>query len=546
MKTYKKSELSRRGMLRGTLAMSVIAVMGAPVLTACGDGGVPVGANAGNAALPTFVKFPGAPADLPGNSEGVTDAYFTYPANPPKMTEGTSGDGNPITVMMPAANAIPPATGQNAYAQELNKRLGSELKVAWTPAADWSQKLATTIAGDQLPDVFNLQNETPDFPAMLEAKALDLTPYLAGDAIKKYPALANIPTDSWRGAVFNGKIFGLPIPRGITTSRVLYRREDILESLGAAAVPASFVEFMDLCKAVTDPAKNRWALAGLPMTFVQEMYQLPNYWAENEGTFSHLFEHENMKDALEAGRQLVAAKVVNPDAFASAQAQYKKWFDAGTAVMVEDSLSAWQGFQRRGVTIPGFKMAAHPAPGAEGGKGSFWLGDPNHSITAINKKAKDRAETILNVFNWLSAPFGTEENMFRQYGIDGIDYELSGSDPIMTDQGTLEIKANPVYLTGAPGTLYISQDEQAVRARHEAEEALVPLAVKDASNGLYSATASRSGAQQLSAMEALQNDIVQGRKAVSDWDAGVKDWQSKAGDKMRTEYEQAFLQLKSA
>lgn len=545
MKTYQKSELSRRGMLRGTLAMSVIAVMGAPVLAACGDGGAPVEANAGNAAVPTFVKFPGAPADLPGNTAGVTDAYFTYPANPPKMTEGTPGDGNPITVMMPAANAIPPATDQNAYAQELNKRVGSELKVAWTPAADWSQKLATTIAGDQLPDVFNLQNETPDFPAMLEAKALDLTPYLAGDAIKKYPALANIPTDSWRGAIFNGKIFGLPIPRGITTSRVLYRREDILESLGAAAVPASFAEFMDLCQSVTEPAKNRWALASLPMTFVQEMYQLPNYWAESEGTFSHLFEHENMKDALEAGRQLVAAKVVNPDAFASAQAQYKKWFDAGTAVMVEDSLSAWQGFQRRGVTIPGFKMAAHPAPGAEGGKGSFWLGAPNHSITAINKKAKDRAETILSVFNWLSAPFGTEENMFRQYGIEGIDYELSGSDPIMTDQGTLEIKANPVYLTGAPGTLYISQDEEAVRARHEAEEALVPLAVKDASNGLYSATASRSGAQQLTAMEALQNDIVQGRKAVSTWDAGVKEWQSKAGDKMRLEYEQAFLQLKN-
>ncbi|POH75419.1 extracellular solute-binding protein [Arthrobacter glacialis] len=546
MKTFQKSELSRRGILRGTLAMGVIAAFGAPLLTACGDGGIPAGANAGNASLPTFVKFPGVTADLPGTNAGVTDGYFTYPANPPKTTTGIPGDGKPITVMMPAAGAIPPAPDQNAYAQELNKRLGSELKVAWTPSADWSQKLATTIAGDQLPDVFNLLNETPDFPSMLEAKALDLTPYLAGDAIKKYPALANIPTESWRGAVFNGKIFGLPIPRGITTSRILYRREDILEQLGATAVPTSFAEFLELCETVTEPSKNRWALASLPMTFVQEMYQLPNNWSEHDGAFSHLFEHENMKAALEAGRQLVAAKVVNPDAFASAQAQYKKWFDAGTAVMVEDSLSAWQGFQRRGVAIPGFKMAAHPAPGADGGSGSFWLGDPNHSITAINKKSKDRVETILNVFNWLASPFGTEEDMLRQYGVEGLDYELDGSDPILTDQGTLEIKANPVYLTGSPATLYISQGEDAVRARHDAEEALVPLAVKDASNGLYSATASRTGAQQLKSMEALQNDIVQGRKPVSAWDAGVKDWQGKAGDKMRSEYEEAFAQLKNA
>ncbi len=526
--------------------MGVIAAIGAPALTSCGDGGAPAGTNAGQAVLPTFVKFPVASADLPGTNEGVTDGYFTYPANPPRVTTGVPGDGKPITVMMPAANAIPPATDQNAYAQELNRRLGSELKVAWTPSADWSQKLATTIAGDQLPDVFNLQNETPDFPAMLEAKALDLTPYLAGDAIKKYPALANIPTDSWRGAVFNGKIFGLPIPRGITTSRILYRREDILEQLGAATVPSSFADFLELCRIATDPGKNRWALAGLPLTFIQEMYELPNNWTETDGNFSHLFEHEHMKDALESGRQLVASKVVNPDAFASAQAQYKKWFDAGTAVMVEDSLSAWQGFQRRGATVPGFKMAAHPAPGAEGGKGVFWLGKPNHSITAINKKAADRVETILNVLNWLSSPFGSEEDMFRQYGIAGTDYELNGSDPIMTDQGTLEIKANPVYLTGSPATLYISQGEDAVRARHEAEEALVPLAVKDDSNGLYSATASRAGAQQLKAMEALQNDIVQGRKAVSDWDAGVKEWQAKAGDKMRLEYEEAFMHMNNA
>ena len=48
----------------------------------------------------------------------------------------------------------------------------------------------------------------------MAAKAVDLSDHLAGDAILDYPNLANIPTDCWDVGRFNGRIYGLPSPRG--------------------------------------------------------------------------------------------------------------------------------------------------------------------------------------------------------------------------------------------------------------------------------------------------------------------------------------------
>ena len=63
-------------------------------------------------------------------------------------------------------------------------------------------------------------------PAFLDAKCTDLTQYLAGDAIRDYPNLAAIPSRSWKGALVNGKIYGVPIPPASVLLVVLGRQGD--------------------------------------------------------------------------------------------------------------------------------------------------------------------------------------------------------------------------------------------------------------------------------------------------------------------------------
>jgi len=90
------------------------------------------------------------------------------------------------------------------------------LRLNITPLADYqTTKLATIIASNDLPDILFIAPGTvvAGLPEFLQAKCADLTPYLAGDAVKDYPNLANFPSLAWQGGViFNKAIYGLPAP----------------------------------------------------------------------------------------------------------------------------------------------------------------------------------------------------------------------------------------------------------------------------------------------------------------------------------------------
>ena len=121
------------------------------------------------------------------------------------------------------------------------------MQVNLTPSVDYSQKFATAVAGDTLGDLFMI-GAISQKPQMLAAKAVDLTPHLAGDKINKYPFLANLPETSWNAAIFDGKIYGVPIPRGAISSEVLYARKDILDAQGLPAEVKSADDFVQLCE----------------------------------------------------------------------------------------------------------------------------------------------------------------------------------------------------------------------------------------------------------------------------------------------------------
>jgi putative aldouronate transport system substrate-binding protein len=116
----------------------------------------------------------------------------------------------------------PPTPYENNPAwQEINKQLNVDFKMNIVAPGDYVAKLATVMAGNDFPDLlffyYNLQTAitaVAGVPQFLEAQGADLTPYLAGDAIKDYPSLANIPTRAWKnsGSVFNGRVIMIPKP----------------------------------------------------------------------------------------------------------------------------------------------------------------------------------------------------------------------------------------------------------------------------------------------------------------------------------------------
>src|SRR5699024_11591879 len=84
------------------------------------------------------------------------------------------------------------------------------------PASDYVAKFSTVIAGGgDLPALVQtpLWMPLPRVDHLITSQFSDLTKHLSGDAVLKYPNLANIPTASWKNAVNQGMLWGVPIPR---------------------------------------------------------------------------------------------------------------------------------------------------------------------------------------------------------------------------------------------------------------------------------------------------------------------------------------------
>lgn len=532
--------VSRRSFLGGGLAAAAVAVTGTPLLSGCAaDKKNQAAANLA-VKLPTYVRFTGVKPDLAG-TDRVLDGFLKYPANPVKAITEKPGDGQPITFMTNIPGAIPPAADKNAFWQAVNDRLGSELQISMASNDEYKDKFATRVAGGDLPDILNIPVDTVQIPGLVKAKCMDLTEQLSGDAVKKYPFLANIPTEYWKGCVFNGGIYGVPVPRGMSRTSLPLYRADLLAAKGIKdPAPKNFQEFFDLAKELTAAKQNRWAWTRVPLSTIRQMLGVPNVWKVEGGKFTANYEHEANLEALEAGRKMVAAGVINPDAFNDKASARKQWFNGGVAAFDYDSFVAWNQYYADNTAGDAFAVGMLDVPGFDGGQGKPWMGSALNNITSFSKDSKHSADTLLKIANWMAAPFGTEEYLFRKYGVAGRHYNLQGTDPVPTKIGTVETGIGLQYVSDSPLALYWAGRPEVPQAQHEIQAKVADRLVYDASYGLYSDTQSKVQTKLTKTMTDLENQIVQGKKPVSDWTAGVANWRSSGGDKMRTELEQAF------
>ncbi|MDX6258544.1 MAG: putative aldouronate transport system substrate-binding protein, partial [Kribbellaceae bacterium] len=488
-------QLSRRTFLGGGLAAAAVAVTGTPLISGCAaDKKNQAAANLA-VKLPTYTRFTGVKPDLPG-TDLVLDGFLKYPANPLKAITEKPGDGQAITFMTNIPGAIPPAADKNAFWQALNERLGSELQISMASNDEYTNKFATRVAGGDLPDVINIPAGTVQIPGLLKAKCQDLTEHLSGDAVKKYPFLANIPTEYWKGCVYNGGIYAVPVPRGMSRTTLPLYRADLLAAKGIKdPAPKNFEEFLQLCQEMTAAKQNRWAWTRVPLGYIRQMLGLPNGWKEEGGKFTSMVEHEANADALEASRKMFAAGVVNPDTFSAAASARKQWFNGGSAVFDLDSFVAWNQYYGENTAGDSFAVGMLDVPGFGGGDGTPWMGAALNNITAFNKNSKHSTETLLKVANWMAAPFGTEEYLFRKYGIAGRHYTLQGSDPVPTKVGVVETGIGLQYICDSALALYWAGKPEVPQTQYKIQQKIAPKLVFDASYGLYSDTLSKDGAR---------------------------------------------------
>ncbi|MBT2532737.1 extracellular solute-binding protein [Arthrobacter sp. ISL-48] len=537
-------ELGRTGVGRRSflgLVGGAVAFAALPALTSCSSGGgAPQAtssagmADATSKLVPSYIPLETVKPDIP-SVNGTAPGFTSMPSSSVKSVQGVPGKGGSYTVMTPAWWAIPPA--DNSYHRAVNERLGATLNFQVSDGNTYGDKIQTVLASPKdVPDwiVIPSWNLPPRFGQAVKGLFTDLSEYLAGDKIKKYPNLANIPTAAWKYSCFEGGLYGLPYPSGGVGNAFFYRK-DLFDEMGLEQ-PKSADEYIALAKELTDPAKNRWGSEEV-WTGAQLMHGVDN-WKLVDGKLQSRFETDEYRAALEWGAKLFASGAVHPDAVAGNIQKSGQRFESGAVLMTAGGVGGWHEALGRNLPInPKFQMQPMDFFAPDGGKPTLYRGSPA-AIFSFIKKTDDpsKVEEMLALANFAAAPFGTEENMLIVNGVEGIHYTLDAQNaPQATAKGKDEVTSTYAFLVNSAPVNNEVQYPGYVKNKTDWEIRQAPYVVDPLFYGLQIQEPSKFGSLG-KPFDDLSKDILRGRKSMADLDAAIATWKKNGGDELREFY----------
>jgi putative aldouronate transport system substrate-binding protein len=539
---------SRRSFLASTAVATAAVAGGTPLLAACGgsDSGSRDGTTSGKDArkiLPAYVASNVVKPDIPsrnGSAIGFTGKLDL--ATLKTSVAKKLGKGGKVTVMAPFWGS--PPKQDNAYYTAMNDLIGVDVVWQNQDGNTYDQKLGAVLASSDVPDVVVVPgwNMGGKIPSAIISKFADLGPYLSGDEVKEYPNLAAIPTDAWRRSIFGGKLRGLPMPAPSAPSMVPLYRQDVFEKEGYE-VPRSCDEFMALAKEITNARAKRWACLDMKWTAFQAFGVLsgsekPLGWNLVDGKLVNRIETEEFLEALEWSRKLFAAGVVHPDSKMGKNAPDPgPKFAAGEFLIYPNNISQWWGRTAEQATQnPEFKIWGMDVWGHDGGDPTLWADQPAGIFAFVNKKASESVvRDVLAVANVTAAPYGTKEYMMTNYGVEGTHYTVKDGVPVKTDKGNIEVMNAYVMVASPAATLAHPDFPEVARGQVEWQQRMGAFARKSSFWGMQITEPARY-TNLTNDVEQLEDDIVRGRKKISDMQQFVSDWKSKGGDRLRDWY----------
>ncbi|MFH8939106.1 extracellular solute-binding protein [Streptomyces griseosporeus] len=543
---------SRRSFLASSAVAAAAVAGGMPLLAACGgsDTGSREGTTSGKDAkklLPAYVASNVVAPDIParnGSALGFTAKLdlATLKTSVPKKL----GKGGKVTVMSPFWGS-PPKQG-NAYYRAMNDLIGVDVVWQNQDGNTYDQKLGAVLASSDVPDVVVVPgwNMGGKIPSAIIGKFADLGPYLSGDAVKEYPNLAAIPTDAWQRSLFGGKLRGLPMPTPSAPSMVPLYRQDIFAKEGYE-LPESCDEFMALAKEITNARAKRWACLDMKWTAFQAFGVLsgsekPLGWNLVDGKLVNRIETEEFLEALEWSRKLFAAGVVHPDSKLGKNAPDPgPKFAAGEFLIYPNNISQWWGRTAEQATQnPEFKIWGMDVWGHDGGNPTLWAEQPAGIFAFVSKKASESViRDVLAVANVTAAPYGTKEYMMTNYGVEGTHYTVKDGVPTKTDQGNIEVMNAYVMVASPAATIAHPDFPDVAKGQVEWQQRMGAFTRKSSFWGMQITEPARY-TNLSNDVEQLEDDIVRGRKKISDMQQFVSDWKSKGGDKLRDWYKKVL------
>ncbi|NUT33958.1 MAG: sugar ABC transporter substrate-binding protein [Hamadaea sp.] len=549
-----KGAATNRRQFLSLAGLGALSVAGGGLLAGCSDkpatGPGTTSQSDLSKILPKYIPNTAVKPDVPGvigANGAVSDAVFlAYPSNPVKTVSAIPGKGGSYTTMTPLWGSIPPSEG-NSYYDAVNKALGVTLKMQPSDGNNYGNALPALFAADKLPDWIQIPSwntATLNFGQAV-SKFADLTPYLAGDKIKDYPNLANIPSGAWQSGVWNGKLYGLPVyPGGGGIVGTYFYRRDIFEKLNINADSIKTPDDLAALGAqLTSASAGQWAfddLFGDDASYVAQLFHFPLNWGiDSGGKLFHKYETQEIIEALNWFSKIVKAGHVHPDAIAGNNQSSKQRFWSGKVCVNADGTGAWNGEDAKSGTAanPNYRRSAFKLMSSKGTP-TFEVTPGARMFGYLNGKLKeDQIKELLSVANYIAAPYGSAEWLTVNYGAEGDTYTMTNSNPTLTEKGAKLTATSFQFLVTPPTPTTVSHGFTDVAKDYGAWQAdLVKYAVKPAFYAMNVTEPSQYSSIGKAVTDMIQ-DVKFGRKSIADYQEAVKTWKAQGGDALKAFYE---------
>lgn len=537
-RTVPTLKTSRRGFV-GILAAAAIA----PTVVACGSntgaatnetGPIPFSDDV----LPSYVPIEYVEPDIAG-VDGSTPGFLEWP-DLVTSADSAPGAGGSFTAMTPTYGNVAPGLADSQYLQQVNELINATFDFRYTDNSSYPDKLQAIFASPKdVPDFVTIaeHNIPPRFDQALPGLFVDLGEHLSGDKVEKYPNLANIPTDAWKSCVFEGKLYGLPYPADRISGATFYRK-DLFDELGITELPTNADEFFDLTVEITDEGAGRWA--GNDLTDTSNLiFAVPPKWKRVDGNLVHRYESEEYRAHLEFVTKLFSAGVVHPDAVAGSSGENKQRFESGKVLLNYDGYSGWIGSHvRTSPTTPAYDQQALPWFAPDGSSPQVFVSSPAKIITFVKKQEDEaRMSEILDLLNYIAAPFGTAEHNLLQNGIEGVhwDPDPETGAPVKTELGLREVTSTYQWLVRPPVSQNAPQYPDVVADYCNFMAESMEYAVEPEFHGIQILEPVNL-ANLSQPFDDLEADIVRGRRSMADLDAAIETWRTSGGEELREFY----------
>ncbi|WP_165452676.1 extracellular solute-binding protein [Paenibacillus thalictri] len=495
-----------------------------------------------------------------GSPAGSAPAGNTASSQPAGAgsASGTSTPKAPLKLSIMATYYTPqPPTNQNEVWKKLQEITNTQIDMTWVPRSAFDDKVSVSIASNDLPKVMLALNSSS--PALVNAIKSGLF-WEIGPYLKDYKNLNALSKVQFESTKIQGKTYSLYRSRPLARFGVTIRK-DWLENLNLKE-PKTPEDMYEVMKAFTknDPDKNGkddtyGVLAfkdgqGYLIPHIASWFGAPNEWKEEGGKFTPAFMTDEYLQALKYIKRLYDEKLINQDFVVTEEQQMNTMFNQGKAGV---NLGLFDDVGKIQLELKKINPQAKIAivDTIAGPKGQHIWSQPGYTGVYLFPKSSVKTEAelkdILAFFDRMQEPDAVN---LLTWGVEGKQYKVNGGkaektvpdDTFNNDMlglGELRIDDGSKELVMTGEDPLTTQGKQLIKDNAK-------LVVSNPALSLY--FESPTWSQKSNELRKIASDgtvkFIMGKIDENEWKKVQDDWRKAGGDKVLTEFAEAFAKSK--